>query len=124
MQPDDTHTLGAKWVALVTKLPVLTVVIAVGVLLAMALPAKDLALGLPDTGTSDRGTTQRTTYDLVSRDFGPGFNTPLLVTVDIIRTKDPVGVMDDLAKDIGKLEVSMPWRSRRRTARPTSASCR
>ena len=104
VQPDDTHTLGAKWVALVTRIPVLTVVIAVGVLLAMALPAKDLALGLPDTGTSDRGTTQRTTYDLVSRDFGPGFNTPLLVTVDIIRTKDPVGVMDDLAEDIGKLE--------------------
>ena len=104
VQPDDTHTLGAKWVALVTKVPVLTVLITVGVLLAMALPAKDLALGLPDTGTSDRGTTQRTTYDLVSRDFGPGFNTPLLVTVDIIRTKDPVGVMDDLAKDIGKLE--------------------
>ncbi len=104
VQPDDTHTLGAKWVALVTKVPVLTVLVTVGVLLAMALPAKDLALGLPDTGTSDRGTTQRTTYDLVSRDFGPGFNTPLLVTVDIIRTKDPVGVMDDLAKDIGKLE--------------------
>ena len=104
VQPDETHTLGAKWVALVTKVPVLTAVVAIGVLLVMALPAKDLALGLPDTGTSEPGTAPRTTYDLVSRDFGPGFNTPLLVTVDIIRTTDPVGVMDDLAKDIGELD--------------------
>ena len=65
VQPDETHTLGARWVTLVTKVPAMTVLVTVGVLLVMALPAKDLALGLPDTGTSERGTTQRTTYDLV-----------------------------------------------------------
>jgi RND superfamily putative drug exporter len=66
----------------------------------MALPARELALGLPDNGSAAKGTTQRTTYDLVSRDYGPGFNTPLLVTVDIIRTTDPVGVMRKLGQDI------------------------
>jgi RND superfamily putative drug exporter len=97
-------TLGARWVALVTRVPALTVVLVVGVLVAMALPAKDLTLGIPDTGTSPRGTTERTTYDLVTRDFGPGWTAPLLVTTDIIRTTDPVGVMKRLGKDLGRLD--------------------
>ena len=39
----------------------------------------------------------------MTRDYGPGFNTPLLVTTDIIRTTDPLGVMDDLGQDLAKL---------------------
>ena len=101
---DGRRTLGARWVALVTRIPALTAVLTIGVLLVLAVPAKDLALGLPDNGTADRGTTERTTYDLISRDFGPGFNAPLLVTVDIIRTTDPVGVMKDLGRDLGELD--------------------
>ncbi len=101
---DGRRTLGARWVALVTRVPALTAVLTIGVLLVLALPAKDLALGLPDNGTADRGTSQRTTYDLISRDFGPGFNAPLLVTVDIIRTTDPVGVMEDIGRDLGRLD--------------------
>ncbi len=102
--PGQTHTLGARWVALVTRVPALTAVLVVGLLVAMALPAKDLTLGIPDTGTAPPGSTERTTYDLVSRDFGPGYTAPLLVTVDIIRTTDPIGVMHDLGKDIGRLD--------------------
>ncbi|RYV51295.1 MMPL family transporter [Pengzhenrongella frigida] len=98
------HTLGARWVALVTRVPVLTVVLVVVGLLAMAIPAKDLELGLPDNGTADVGTPQRETYDLVADAFGAGYNTPLLVTVDIIRTTDPVGVMADLADDLRGLD--------------------
>ncbi len=103
-EADGRRTLGARWVALVTRIPALTAVLTIGVLLVLAVPAKDLALGLPDNGTADRGTTERTTYDLISRDFGPGFNAPLLVTVDIIRTTDPVGVMTDMGRDIGRLD--------------------
>ncbi len=104
VQPGETHTLGSRWVALVTKVPAVTVVLVTGVLLLMALPAKDLALGLPDNGTAERGTTERTTYDRISRDFGPGFNAPLLVTVDIIRTTKPIGVMKRLGRDLEQLD--------------------
>jgi RND superfamily putative drug exporter len=98
------RTLGARWVRLVTKVPALTVVVMVALLVVMALPARDLALGLPDNGSAPRGSTERTTYDLVTRDYGPGFNTPLLVTVDIIRTTDPLGVMENLGKDLARLD--------------------
>ena len=40
----------------------------------------------------------------MTRDYGPGFNTPLLVTADIIRTTDPIGVMKKLGKDIEKYD--------------------
>ena len=100
VEPGEMHTLGARWVRLVTKVPVLTAVLVTGLLVVLALPARDLALGLPDNGSSPRGSTERTTYDLVTRDYGPGFNTPLLVTADIIRTTDPVGVMKKLGDDL------------------------
>jgi len=104
VEPGQTHTFGAKWVALVTKLPAVTALVVIAGLAVLAWPARELALGLPDNGSAHEGTSERTTYDLISRDYGPGFNTPLLVTVDIIRTTDPIGVMDDLGDDLAKFE--------------------
>jgi putative drug exporter of the RND superfamily len=103
VEAGDTHTMGARWVALVTRVPALTVALVVVGLAVVAVPAKDLALGLPDNGTAPPGSTERVTYDLVSEAYGAGYNAPLLVTVDIIRTTDPLGVMDDLGKDLGRI---------------------
>lgn len=94
-------TLGARWVRLVTKVPVLTVVVSLLVIAVLAIPARDLALGLNDNGSAEPGSAPRETYDLISRDFGPGYNAPLFVTADIIDTTDPIGVMDDLGKALG-----------------------
>src|SRR5690606_12127910 len=47
---------------------------------------------------------QRVTYDLVADAYGPGYNSPLIVTADIITTTDPLGVMDALAADLGALD--------------------
>src|SRR5690606_6095853 len=41
---------------------------------------------------------------LVSEEFGPGYNGPLLVTADIINTTDPLGVVDELEADIAALD--------------------
>ena len=47
------------------------VIVALG---ALAIPALDLRLGLPNDGTADPDTTQRQAYDLVSEGFGAGVN--------------------------------------------------
>ncbi|HEU4513226.1 MAG TPA: MMPL family transporter [Nocardioidaceae bacterium] len=99
-----THTLGARWVSAVTRLPALTVALVVVALAVVALPARDLGLALPDNGTAPPGSTERITYDKVTQAYGAGHNAPLLVTVDIIRSRDPLGVMDGLAKDIVKID--------------------
>ncbi|HEY0952740.1 MMPL family transporter [Nocardioides sp.] len=98
------HSMGARWVRGVTRAPVLTVVLTTAVLVVLALPARDLDLGLPDRGSDAPGSSSRVTYDLVSDAYGPGWNSPLLVTVDIIRTTDPVGVVEGLAADLGRLD--------------------
>lgn len=98
------HSFGRTWVRLVTKVPALTilaVVIGVG---ALAIPIKDLELALPDLGTEPVGTDARDTYDLVSEEFGPGYNGPLLVTADIINTTDPLAVVEELESDISELD--------------------
>ncbi|MFE7224127.1 MMPL family transporter [Nocardioides sp. NPDC057577] len=94
-------TLGARWVRLVTRIPVVTIVLSLLVIAVLAVPARDLALGLNDNGSADPGTAPRETYDLISRDFGPGYNAPLFVTADIIDTTDPIGVMDSLGEALG-----------------------
>ncbi|QIK66239.1 MMPL family transporter [Nocardioides sp. HDW12B] len=94
------RTTGERWVALVTRRPALTTVVVLAGLLLMAFPAKDLALGLPDTGSAERGSSERRTYDLVSEEYGAGFNGPLLVVVDIIRTREPVQVMERIGDDL------------------------
>ena len=94
-------TLGARWVRLVTKVPAATVVVSLLIIAVLAIPAKDLSLGLNDNGSADPGSNERETYDLISRDFGPGYNAPLFVTAEIIDTTDPIGVMDELGKALG-----------------------
>jgi putative drug exporter of the RND superfamily len=95
---------GERWVRLVTRRPVLTLGIGVIGLLLLALPAKDLALGLPDTGSAPHGSQERVTYDLITEEYGAGFTSPLLVTTDIIQTRDPITVMRQVGRDIGRVD--------------------
>jgi putative drug exporter of the RND superfamily len=75
-------TLGARWVRTVVAKPLLTVLAVAGILFALALPAVDLRLALPDNGSAPRASTERKAYDTVSDKFGPGFNGPLLVLTE------------------------------------------
>jgi RND superfamily putative drug exporter len=96
-------TLGRRWVRAVTRWPVITIVVVVAVLGALAYPAKDLRIALPDNGAADPGTPGRVTYDLVSDHFGEGYNGPLIVSATIVGSNDPVGVMNGIADEIRDL---------------------
>lgn len=75
--------LGARWIALVTRWRYVAIALPVVALLALALPALNMRLGLPNDGTANPGSTQRQAYDLLSEGFGPGFNGPLVVVADL-----------------------------------------
>ncbi len=96
-------SLGARWVRLVTKVPVITVVIVVAGLAVMSFPAKDLQLALPSDGAGAPGAPARVTYDLISDHFGPGYNGPLIVSTTIVTSDDPLGVMDGIADQVRAL---------------------
>ncbi|WP_432559450.1 MMPL family transporter [Granulicoccus sp. GXG6511] len=90
----------AWWVGVVTKVPILTVIIVVATLGALSIPAKDLQLSLPNSGQHSATAPDRITYDLIEDKFGPGFNAPLIVTAEIIGSTDPLGLVDELKRDI------------------------
>ena len=92
-----------RWVRLVTTVPVLTIMLVVAGLGAMAYPAKDLQIALPSNGTANPGTPARVTYDLISEHFGDGYNGPLIVSATIVSTDDPLEVMDGIADEIRAL---------------------
>jgi putative drug exporter of the RND superfamily len=87
-QQDDSYaarqrSLAARWGRLVTRHAVAFTAVTVIGLLVLALPALGwVQLGSSDAGSNPTSTTTRRAYDLLSDGFGPGFNGPLLVSVD------------------------------------------
>lgn len=75
--------LGTRWARFVLRRPVAVLLVAGLGLGAVALPALSLELGLPGDESKSVETTERRAYDLLSEGFGPGFNGPLTVVVDM-----------------------------------------
>jgi len=76
------QTMGARWVALVTRRPWTALLGGVVLLGVLAVPALDLRLGLPSAATAAPDSTQRKAYDLIAARIGPGVNGPLTLVVD------------------------------------------
>ncbi|MEU5888584.1 MMPL family transporter [Streptomyces sp. NPDC047461] len=81
--------LGVRWASFVIRRPAAVLLLGVLGLGAIAVPATQLELGLPDDGSQPTSTTQRRAYDLLSEGFGPGFNGPLMVVYDAAGSADP-----------------------------------
>ncbi|WP_320773839.1 MMPL family transporter [Streptomyces sp. CRN 30] len=73
---------GMRWGRLVTRRPLVTLAVGTIALLAVAVPALDLRLGLPGNSARPAESTQHKSYDLLSEGFGPGFNATLAAVVD------------------------------------------
>lgn len=61
----------------------ITAVASVLVLGAIAVPATQMRLGLPDGGSQPANSTQYRAYEKVRAAFGEGFNAPLVVVADV-----------------------------------------
>src|SRR5262245_14028471 len=76
-------TLTARWGRFVTRnakvvFPVVSIVI-----LALAATSAVVRLGAADQGTQPKEQTSRRAYDLLAEGFGPGFNGPIPIVVDV-----------------------------------------
>ncbi|MGW1498750.1 MMPL family transporter [Streptomyces mirabilis] len=92
-----------RWFRLVTRRPLLTLVAVVASLGALAWPAHDMRLALPDNGTAPSSSSQRIAFDRVGEKLGPGFNGPLLVLADTSHSSDPTTAAQHVAATIGAL---------------------
>ncbi|WP_035738148.1 MMPL family transporter [Glycomyces arizonensis] len=69
--------------AMSTPRAVVRVLVGVGALLAVALPAMDMRLNLPDGSSEAHDSTQYQAYATIAEEFGEGQNGPLLVVADL-----------------------------------------
>ena len=92
------------WVGVSTSHPIATIVAVVTLLGACSLPAMNLTLSLPNAGQSPETRQARVAYDAIAEHFGPGYNAPLVVTVGIIGSTDPLGLLDELSDEIEGVE--------------------
>jgi RND superfamily putative drug exporter len=72
---------------MINRRPWPAIVISVGLLVILAIPAFSLDLGQTDDGSVARGTQARTSFDALAEGFGAGVNGPLLIAIDM--SKDP-----------------------------------
>ncbi|MFE9398757.1 MMPL family transporter [Streptomyces flavidovirens] len=103
--------MGTRWARFVLRRPVAVLITAVVGLGVVAIPAASLEMGLPDDGSQPVSTTQRKAYDLLSDGFGPGFNGPLMLVVDVEgaeRAQDAVGRVTDIVKDMDGVAATVP----------------
>lgn len=92
------------WVRVVTRAPLVTILIVVAGLGALSLPARDLELALPNSGQNPPGQLDRVTFDLISERFGVGYNGPLVITGTIVESTDPMGVVEGIRADVEQLD--------------------
>lgn len=75
------NTLWYKWSEQIIKRPILFLLVGLLIVIPIALPARDLKLGLPTDQYAAAGSTERKAYDLLTEGFGVGFNAPLTILV-------------------------------------------
>jgi RND superfamily putative drug exporter len=76
------------WSRLVQRHRVLTAVVGVAVLLALASPFLGVRFGFPDAGNNREETSTRQAYDMQADGFGPGANGPLVLVAALSRPGD------------------------------------
>ena len=96
--------MGEKWARFVVRFRVPVFILALLGLGAIAVPALDLRLGLPDDGMAAVDTTQRKAYEMISEGFGPGVNGTLMVVVDGAGSADPAGAAARIGEQIAGLD--------------------
>jgi putative drug exporter of the RND superfamily len=72
----------ARWGRFVTRHARTSALAATALIVVLAIPVFSVQLGSSDSGSNPPDSTTRQAYDLLAEGFGPGFNGPLLVTVD------------------------------------------
>ncbi len=101
-------SMGARWTRLITRRPLVTVLAVLAGLVVLAIPAPQLRLALPDNSTAAEDSPQRQAYDLISENFGPGLNGPLVVLVDGLDPATAQQAVQEIAVAVGGTPTQTP----------------
>src|SRR5207247_5809330 len=120
-------TLIARWGRFVTANARFVFPVALLVILGLASTSFLVRLGASDQGTQPKKQTARRAYDLLAEGFGPGFNGPIPIVVDVNGDgQAPQKVYDRVRGLQGVASVAKPQFNKKKTVAivfvtPTSA---
>jgi RND superfamily putative drug exporter len=81
---DGTHeTVWHRWSRFVQHHAWAVTTVGLAIVLLLAVPVLSMRLGFDDAGNDPSGSQTREAYDLLSRGFGPGFNGPFLLAIQL-----------------------------------------
>ncbi len=101
----------ARWAHHVSKHPVVYLVAGLTIILLLAAPIFSMRLGQTDASQNPTSSTLRRSYDLLAEGFGPGFNGPLILAVDLPDQRGDAAlaaISAAVAADPNVAEVSPP----------------
>ena len=94
---------GHWWSRLIQRHPVIFLILSLAVLLTLSSPVLDMRLGSADASSNPETATTRRAYDLLSEGFGPGFNGPILIAMDV-RSEAAAATVRDLSERLSQEE--------------------
>lgn len=109
-QPADTGVWW-RWARFVSRRPQAPAVAALAILVVLAIPFFSLRLGNADASNDPASSTTRQAYNLLAEGFGPGFNGPLQVAVQVdtpTQQKALTSVTAAIARDPDVAKVTAP----------------
>ena len=77
------RTVWHRWSGFVQRHAWPVTIAGFAIVLALAFPVLSLRLGFADAGNDPAGSQTREAYDLLSKGFGPGFNGPFLLAIQL-----------------------------------------
>jgi RND superfamily putative drug exporter len=95
----DRVTMWHRWSRFVQRHSWPLAVVGLLVMLALSAPVLSMRLGFTDAGNNATSTQSRQAYDLLSEGFGPGFNGPFVLAVDLSGHQDAV-VLAELGRRV------------------------
>jgi RND superfamily putative drug exporter len=103
-------SMGGRWTRMITRRPLVTVLAVLAGLVVLAIPAPQLQLALPDNSTAAPDSPERQAYELVSENFGPGLNGPLVVLVEDLDPATAERSVGLIAAALGGTPTATPGR--------------
>jgi putative drug exporter of the RND superfamily len=81
-----------RWSVMVQARPWPLALISLGIMVAFLIPFFAMRLESSDAGNDPQGTSTQQAFNMLARGFGPGFNGPLLIAVDMPHGADPAAL--------------------------------
>lgn len=101
---EDKDNVETPWSKFVVGKPLIAVFVSLIVLAVAIIPMSDMRLGMPGDGMKPKDTTQKKAYDIISDEFGEGFNGQIAMLVNIKGKVDQEAIEQDLQNMINDIE--------------------